>query len=107
MYCNACGRQIQDDANLCAYCGRRVGYAVPQRRLVRPIDGRKLGGVALGMAQYFNEDVTLVRIIWVLAFFLLIPLAVIAYIVMWIVVPEEPLRLPATTTSVTSASPQG
>lgn len=105
MYCNACGRVIQDDANLCAYCGRRVGYAVPQRRLVRPIEGRKLGGVALGMAEYFNEDVTLVRIIWVLALFLLIPLTIIAYIVMWIVVPEEPLRLPATTATTTVSSP--
>lgn len=106
MFCNACGRQIQDDANLCAYCGRAVGYAAPQRRLYRPIEGRKIGGVALGMAQYFNEDVTLVRIIWVLALFLLIPLTIIGYIVMWVVVPEEPLRLPATTTTVGSPSPQ-
>ena len=25
MYCNYCGKVIQDDANHCAYCGIRVG----------------------------------------------------------------------------------
>jgi len=98
MYCNGCGREIQDDANLCAYCGRPVGFAAPQKRLYRPAEGRKLGGVAAGMAQYFNEDVTVVRLIWVLALLLTIPLAFVGYIVCWIVIPEEPLRLPAATT---------
>ncbi len=25
MFCNYCGKQIQDDAAVCAYCGRRIG----------------------------------------------------------------------------------
>jgi phage shock protein C len=105
MYCNACGRQIQDDANLCAYCGRAIGYAAPQRHLYRPTEGRKIGGVALGMAVYFQEDPTLVRLIWVLALILTLPIAFFGYIIAWIVIPEEPLRLPAATT-MSSPSPQ-
>lgn len=29
MYCNYCGKVIQDDANLCAYPERRVGPVPP------------------------------------------------------------------------------
>jgi phage shock protein PspC (stress-responsive transcriptional regulator) len=83
-----------------------VGYAVPKRHLYRPSEGRKIGGVCAGMAIYFGEDVMLVRLIWVLALLLTIPIALILYIVAWIVIPEEPLRLPATTTTVSSPSPQ-
>ena len=25
MYCNYCGKVIQDDASHCAYCGKRIG----------------------------------------------------------------------------------
>jgi phage shock protein PspC (stress-responsive transcriptional regulator) len=43
------------------------------------------------MAEYFDLDVTLVRVLWlVITFFTAIFLGVIAYIVAWIVMPEEP-----------------
>jgi len=94
MYCNYCGKVIPDDANLCAYCGKRVAGVVARKRLVRPRNGRKLAGVCLGFSEYFDLDVTLVRIVWLLCtifgFF-----GGIAYGIAWIVMPEEPLMLAA------------
>ena len=35
MYCNYCGKAIQDDANLCPYCGRRIGAVAGRSKLMR------------------------------------------------------------------------
>lgn len=94
MYCSYCGKVIPDDAQLCAYCGKRVGGVVARKRLVRPRSGRKIAGVCIGFAEYFDLDVALVRIVWVVCSIFGL-LGVIAYVAAWIVVPEEPLALAA------------
>jgi phage shock protein C len=94
MYCNYCGKVIQDDANVCAYCGIRVGAVTARKRLVRPRADRKIAGVCAGFAEYFDVDVTLVRLVWL--FVVLVGgTGLLAYVIAWIVMPEEPLRLPA------------
>jgi phage shock protein C len=93
MYCNYCGKAIPDDANLCAYCGKRVTGVIARKRLVRPRQGRKIAGVCLGFAEYFDLDVVLVRLVWAVA--LLCGFGVAAYFAAWIIVPEEPLLLSA------------
>jgi phage shock protein C len=94
MYCNYCGKVIQDDANVCAYCGIRVGAVTARKRLVRPRADRKIAGVCAGFAEYFDLDVTLVRLVWL--FIVLVGgTGLLAYVIAWIVMPEEPLRLPA------------
>jgi len=96
MYCNYCGKVIQDDANNCAYCGKRVGAVLARKRLLRPRAGRKIAGVCAGFAEYFDVDVALVRLVWLLVA-VFTGVGLLAYPIAWIVMPEEPvtLQLPA------------
>lgn len=59
------------------------------RRLARPRSNRMIAGVCAGVANYFNIDPTVVRIIFLL---LLLPGGVpgpLIYLVLWVVMPEE------------------
>ncbi len=49
-------------------------------------EGSMLGGVCAGLAEYFDVDVTLIRILFVMAVIAPIP-AVIPYLVMWAIMP--------------------
>lgn len=101
MYCCYCGKVIQDDANVCAYCGVRVGGMVARRKLVRARATRKVAGVCAGFAEYFDLDVTLIRVVWLILAILTFPVLFLAYGVCWIVIPEEPLLLAAPPVSAT------
>jgi phage shock protein C len=94
MYCNYCGKVIQDDAAVCAYCGIRVGASLARRQLVRPRLGRKIAGVCRGFSEYFDIDVTLVRVVWLITS-LMTGFGFIPYVIAWIVMPEEPLLISA------------
>lgn len=60
------------------------------RKLYRSRNERMIGGVCGGLARYFNVDPTVIRLLFVLGFFLFSS-AFWAYLVLWIVVPEEPV----------------
>lgn len=59
-----------------------------EKRLYR-IEPSALGGVCKGLAEYFNIDVTIVRLLFVLSI-LLSGLGVLLYVILWIVVPQLP-----------------
>jgi phage shock protein C len=90
MYCNYCGKVIQDDANVCAYCGIRVGGVIGRKRLLRPRAGRKISGVCAGMGEYFDLDVVAVRLVWLIVA-VMTGVGFLAYLIAWIVIPEGPI----------------
>ena len=93
MYCNNCGKVIQDDANLCAYCGKHVRPMAAAKRLMRSRTHRKIGGVCAGFAEYLDMDITAVRLIWLIVA-IMTGFGFLAYLVAWIVMPEEPILVP-------------
>jgi phage shock protein C len=62
---------------------------VNPRRLYRSRD-HQLAGVAGGMAEYLDIDPTFVRILWILAVLASAGLAIVAYVVLAIVIPQAP-----------------
>jgi phage shock protein C len=81
-----------------AYCAAWMivpdGHAVPaavttSRRLTRSDTERKVAGVCGGLAEYFDVDPTVVRLLW--AVLTIVPgaimLGVLAYLVAWFIMP--------------------
>ena len=67
------------------------------RRLTRSSTQGKIGGVCAGMADYFDVDVVLVRLAWiVLAILGAVVGGVIAYVAAWVLMPlaTEPEPVP-------------
>ena len=60
-----------------------------KKKLYRVTQGKQLAGVCGGFAEYFDLDVTIVRVVWALvsAF---AGAGIIAYIICAFVIPEKP-----------------
>ena len=96
MVCPNCQKEIADGSNFCYSCGAKLGagapsYAAtaPPRRLMRSSRDKKLGGVCAGLADYFDLDPTIVRVLWLLAV-LLGGTGLLLYVILWIVLPLAP-----------------
>lgn len=59
------------------------------RLLIRPKNGRVLGGVARAIANYFGAPILLVRFLWILLFLPGGLPGLLPYIILWIVIPSE------------------
>ena len=109
VYCAHCGRESQDEAHFCSACGTplhvnagKPGAATFRAagRLTRPRVGRKVAGVCQGIANHYGWDVSAIRIVMLILAILLFPLGIVIYGLVWLIAPEEPLALPASTTYV-------
>ena len=59
-----------------------------QKQLYRSKSNRMLAGVCAGVAEYFNIDPTVVRVIW--ALIALGGAGIIAYLIAALIIPEKP-----------------
>ncbi len=62
-----------------------------EKRLYRSRTERKLWGVCGGLGKYFNMDPTIFRIIFIAALIVGIFPTILAYIIITIIVPLEPI----------------
>jgi phage shock protein C len=112
MVCVNCQKQITDGSNFCYNCGAKQPGDIPaagapqyypKKRLVRSTTDKKIAGVAAGLADYFDLDPTIIRVVWLLAF-LCAGAGLLAYIILWIALPAGPtgVTTSASSTPVTS-----
>lgn len=62
------------------------------KQLTRSTSVRMIAGVCGGLGQYANIDPTVIRLAAVLLFFLTGPGIVLAYLIMALIIPEEPAQ---------------
>jgi phage shock protein C len=70
------------------------------KRLYRSRSDRMFSGLAAGMGNYVGLDPTVVRLIFALTTIFAFPIPLIAYLVMMLIVPEEPESTPAANVEV-------
>jgi len=61
----------------------------PTRKLYRSKTNRQLAGVCGGLAEHFDLDATLIRVLFVLLA-VLGGSGLVLYVAMWIIIPKEP-----------------
>ena len=111
MTCPSCNKEIAVGSKFCYNCGAQQpasGSAAglspstgAHKRLMRSSTDKKIAGVCAGLADYFDVDPTIIRVVWLLLF-LCAGTGLLAYIVLWIVLPIAPGGIVPTSTSVTT-----
>lgn len=59
-----------------------------QKKLKRSTENKMIAGVCAGIANYFNLDPTLVRVLYVLMV-LFAGFGILLYLILWIIIPKE------------------
>jgi len=74
-------------------------HVPPYRQLRRPTTDRIVAGVCSGLGRYFDVDPVLIRVLFAIAVVFTGGLALLAYPVLWFLMPEEGANAPAWPTS--------
>ena len=117
MTCTGCGTILDTGAQYCSGCGRALevrsydlgshglGSKFRAEHLVRPREHRMIAGVCAGFAQRYGWDASIVRLVLILAVVFGAGTPLLAYIIAWVVMPNEQFALPAQAASRTGAGP--
>lgn len=99
MNCYNCHKEIVEGARYCQHCGAAqkpfTPPPPPPKTLRRSRKHKMIAGVCAGFAEYFELEISLVRVLW-----LLVALAggggFLAYLICWLVIPfkEEEVATP-------------
>ena len=68
---------------------------------MRSSTDKKIAGVCAGLADYFDLDPTIVRVVWLLAV-LCAGTGLLLYVILWIVLPVAPAEVIPTSATATS-----
>ena len=61
-----------------------------EKKLYRSRESRVIGGVCGGIGEYFEIDPVIVRLVFLILFFVF-GVGLITYIIAWIIIPDKPL----------------
>ena len=89
MTCAKCQRELEAESAYCRFCGTAVHNTSTARRFVRLKNEGKVAGVCAGLAAYFDADVTIVRLVWVILSIIpgVLIGGLVAYIAAWVLTP--------------------
>jgi len=110
MTCPNCHKDIAVGSKFCYNCGaKQPETPAPglspatggKKKLMRSSTDKKIAGVCAGLADYSDMDPTIIRVLWLVAV-LCAGTGILAYIILWIVLPLAPAGV--IPTSATAAS---
>jgi phage shock protein C len=92
MLCPYCRTENRAGATRCAACTSWMVDRPPVREWTRARQGRMIAGVARGLSDRFGVPCAAVRVLFILSI-LFGGWGILAYVAIWIAMPEEPLAL--------------
>ena len=60
------------------------------KRLYRSRKDKVISGVCGGIAEYLEVDPVVVRLVWAILTVISMGMGILAYLVAWVIIPEEP-----------------
>ncbi|HRE43141.1 MAG TPA: PspC domain-containing protein [Terricaulis sp.] len=79
---------VEGEAEAGAQRTESGAYEGPHKRLYRIKDGANIAGVSTGMAAFFDIDVNIIRLLWIIAAVFTSGAAIVVYIAMMFLVPS-------------------